>query len=59
MKSRVIYPLLAVACLIVASSEAKAFGLLNRMVGGSCCGAAPTCCEASCAAVEASCGCAK
>ena len=54
MKSRVIFPLVAVATLFVASSEANAFGLLNRMLGSGCC-AAPTCCEATCGAAEATC----
>lgn len=54
---RMFFPLVAVATMFVASSEANAFGLLNKMMGGGCC-AAPTCCEATCGAAEASCGCA-
>jgi hypothetical protein len=54
--NRVIFPLVAVATLFIASTEAKAFGLLNRMMGNDCCGA--TCCEATCAAAEPACGCA-
>lgn len=55
--NRMIFSFVAVATLVVASSEAKAFGLLNRMMGsGDCCGA--TCCEATCAAAEPACGCA-
>ena len=52
MKSFV-YSFAALAMLFVAS-DAKAFGLLDRMMGhGNCC--APTCCEATCAAAEPTC----
>jgi hypothetical protein len=55
--NRVFFPVVAVVALFVASSEAKAFGLLNRMMGNGCC-EAPACCEATCAAAEPACGCA-
>lgn len=54
--NRMFLPVVAVVALFVASSEAKAFGLLNRMMGGCC--DTPACCEATCAAAEPACGCA-
>ncbi len=61
MKTRIVYPVMAAACLLLVGSVSNAqAGLLNRMLYGcnSCC--EPACCEPACCApvsCEPACGC--